>query len=279
MLCKNAGESLNHLFLKCTFSRAVWSYFLGNLNIAWVMPREVVDLFGSWVINGLGERRRGLWRCLCHAVIWNLWKERNSRIFEETLKPSSEVIDSTIRDVGNWLFASNMFQGLSLMDWLTCTSLNSLKKKIIINCWSSPPLGSLKLNFDGSSMGNPGLSGFGCVIWDSKGEVVRIVAGPIGFADSTKAEVMNLLMGLKEICDLNMNVPLVEGDSSVVVGWGLGSSKGSWKYAQQIHEIRDLAALQVKLKHVPRFQKGLADKLAKWGLEQPSIVKTNVNPS
>lgn len=65
----------------------------------------------------------------------------------------------------------------------------------------------------------------------------------------------------------------MEGDSSVVVGWGLGSSEGSWKYAQQIHEIRDLVvALQVELKHVPRSQNGLMDKLAKRGVKQPSIV-------
>lgn len=72
-----------------------------------------------------------------------------------------------------------------MRDWLTCTLLNSSKRKIIINCWSSPPLGLLKLIF-------------GCVIQDSKGEVVRIVAGLIGFADSTKAKVMGLLMGLRE---------------------------------------------------------------------------------
>lgn len=59
----------------------------------------------------------------------------------------------------------------------------------------------------------------------------------------------------------------------------MGLLKGSWKYAQQILEIRDLmVALQVKLEPVPRSQNGLVDKLAKWGVEQPSIVKTNANP-
>lgn len=60
--------------------------------------------------------------------------------------------------------------------------------------------------------------------------------------DSTKAEVMGLLMGLREVRDLHMYVTLVEGDSSVVVGWGLGSSSGSWKYSHFIHEIRQLAS-------------------------------------
>lgn len=175
--------------------------------------------------------------------------------------------------MGNWLLVTNMFQGLSLLDflrdWVTCSLLNFSNRKVTISCWSSPSIGSLKLNFDGSSMGNPWLSGFGCVIRDSTVEIVRIVAGLVGFADSTKAEVMGLLMGLREIRDLKLKVALVEGDSSVVVGWGLGLSEGSWKYAQQIHEIRDLvAALKVDLKHVPRSQNG--------GVVQPTIIKSNV---
>lgn len=49
------------------------------------------------------------WRCLCHAVIWNLWKERNLRIFENKHKPFKEVIDSIIREVGSWLFVTKVF--------------------------------------------------------------------------------------------------------------------------------------------------------------------------
>lgn len=68
----------------------------------------------------------------------------------------------------------------------------------------------------------------------------------------------------------------------MVVGWvcttGMGLSEGSWKYAHQIHEIRDLVvALQVQLVHVPRSQNGFVDLLAKWGVEQRCIVKSNVN--
>lgn len=117
----------------------------------------------------------------------------------------------------------------------------------------SPPLGVLKLNFDGFSLGNPGLRGFGCVTWDSQEEIVRIIVGPIGVADSTKAKVMGLLMGLQEVCDLHMYAILVEGDSSVVVGWGLSCSSGSWKYSYYIHEIRQVVdLLNIGLFHVPR---------------------------
>lgn len=61
--------------------------------------------------------------------------------------------------------------------------------------------------------------------------------GPIGVAGSTKAEVMVLLMGLQEIYRFGLYHSLVEGNLSVVIGWGLGGSNGSWKFANWIHEI------------------------------------------
>lgn len=72
---------------------------------------------------------------------------------------------------------------------------------------------------------------------------------------------------------------MAEGNSSVVVGWGLGYSTGLWKYVHLIHEIRDLVvSLHIALVHVPRSQSGLAGKTAKWGTELPTVVRSNVMP-
>lgn len=57
-----------------------------------------------------------------------------------------------------------------------------------------------------------------------------MVVGTVDYGDSTKAEVMGLIMGLQELKKLRVhNVGFVEGDSKVVVGWGLGHFKGAWK--------------------------------------------------
>lgn len=73
-------------------------------------------------------------------------------------------------------------------------------------------------------------------------------------------------MGFTEIPNLKLHGSWVEGDSKVVVGWGLGHSPDYWKHAQYIHEIMDLIqVLNISLSHIPRSQNDSADKLAKWG--------------
>lgn len=39
----------------------------------------------------------------------------------------------------------------------------------MIACWTLPSEEGFKLNYDGTSKGNPGLLGFGCVVRDCKG--------------------------------------------------------------------------------------------------------------
>lgn len=52
----------------------------------------------------------------------------------------------------------------------------------------SSPIGNLKLNFDGSSMGNLGLLGFDCIVQNSSCNVIFVMSalsGALGSCDST----------------------------------------------------------------------------------------------
>lgn len=57
-------------------------------------------------------------------------------------------------------------------------------------------MGQLKLHFDGASKGNPGQAGFGCLLRDHDGVVVRVVPS---LCVTIKAEVMGLLMEMREL--------------------------------------------------------------------------------
>lgn len=118
---------------------------------------------------------------------------------------------------------------------LKLNSFNSTRVRSISVEWRPPPSSSFKLNFDGFSIGNLGPSGFGCVIQDH-GLLTCIIAGLTGICDSTKAEVMGLLIDLREIKRIEIGSGIVEGASKVVGGWGLGISQGSWQYWNLINE-------------------------------------------
>ncbi|KAG9450247.1 hypothetical protein H6P81_010212 [Aristolochia fimbriata] len=59
--------------------------------------------------------------------------------------------------------------------------------------WIPQPAGTIKVNFDGSSLGNPGPVGYGGEFQNLEGEILMSFAGPIGIEDSTSAEVHGVL--------------------------------------------------------------------------------------
>lgn len=51
-------------------------------------------------------------------VFWNIWKERNQRVFEGKLQSRSEVLESIIREIGSWLLVVMEFKGMFLSDFI-----------------------------------------------------------------------------------------------------------------------------------------------------------------
>ncbi|XP_077253864.1 protease Do-like 5, chloroplastic, partial [Tasmannia lanceolata] len=85
--------------------------------------------------------------------------------------------------------------------------------------WTAPDQGFFKLNFEGSSFGNPGPSGIWRVLKDDKGMTRWAFSGPIVVADSNETELKAALQGI--ICSY-ASIPsrlIVEGDSLNVVRW------------------------------------------------------------
>lgn len=127
-------------------------------------------------------------------------------------------------------------------------------------------VGSVILNFDGSSKGNPGPAGYGCLIRDREGNVMISMVGLLGECDSIKVELYGLLMGLRECKRMWLKSFVVLWDSKAVIGWGRGKGDGSWRYAHYIYEIKELVAkLGVTLYHVSKNHNVMADSLTNWG--------------
>lgn len=75
-------------------------------------------------------------------------------------------------------------------------AFSNLPKQRVLPRWQPPLPGALKLNFDGSAFGNPGLAGVGGVLRNEDGSILLSFSGPAGFFSNNKAELLALKIGL-----------------------------------------------------------------------------------
>ena len=47
-MCKEDGESMDHLLLHCVFAKELQDMVFALFGIYWVMPKRVIDLFAYW---------------------------------------------------------------------------------------------------------------------------------------------------------------------------------------------------------------------------------------
>uniref|UniRef100_A0A2N9I832 Protein kinase domain-containing protein n=1 Tax=Fagus sylvatica TaxID=28930 RepID=A0A2N9I832_FAGSY len=78
-MCKKGWETVSFY---CEVAAALWGFIFQRFGIQWVLPAKVIDLLFGW-FNGLGKHSSDIWNLVPHCLMWSLWHERNSRIFED----------------------------------------------------------------------------------------------------------------------------------------------------------------------------------------------------
>ena len=105
-MCKEAGESIDHLFLHCLTARELWGLILSMFGVWWVMPRHMVDLLACW--NGHTRRCRAasIWGLIPHCLMWVIWRERNARSFNDSEKSIQDLKQCFLSLLLAWANAS-----------------------------------------------------------------------------------------------------------------------------------------------------------------------------
>uniref|UniRef100_A0A2N9HVB8 N-acyl-aliphatic-L-amino acid amidohydrolase n=1 Tax=Fagus sylvatica TaxID=28930 RepID=A0A2N9HVB8_FAGSY len=70
-MCKEDGESIDHLFLHCSVANELWQLVFSMFEIWWVMPYHVVDLLACWsghTRSGIDAIRWGAAKSKCFTV-------------------------------------------------------------------------------------------------------------------------------------------------------------------------------------------------------------------
>ena len=90
---------------------------IGGFDCCWVLPQSLPELFQAWKASKastVDPRGKVMSRLSFLAVIWTIWKERNSRCFEGIAVSESRLVEKTKLLVALWVFILPSFKGYSL---------------------------------------------------------------------------------------------------------------------------------------------------------------------
>nr|AAM08521.1 Putative retroelement [Oryza sativa Japonica Group]AAP51826.1 retrotransposon protein, putative, LINE subclass [Oryza sativa Japonica Group] len=98
--CGQELETANHILLDCIFARQVWLRVLSPLGWTTLSPPRGSCLQDWWPSSrvGLPGHLRASFDSMVLLVSWQLWKERNSRVFDSALSSVSEVLESILSE-------------------------------------------------------------------------------------------------------------------------------------------------------------------------------------
>jgi len=123
-----------------------------------------------------------------------------------------------------------------------------------------------KIQFDGASLGNPGVMGIGVVLFDGNKIIDTISEKLPGIGTNNRAEYTALLKGIKHAKKLGWKRIFIEGDSKLIVNQVNGIFAVRKPPLKQLHReiMQQLSEFDFyELKWIPRELNSVADSLSK----------------
>ncbi|MED6188525.1 hypothetical protein PIB30_086810, partial [Stylosanthes scabra] len=144
-------ESVYHCFFGCTAAKDVWALF----DPVFPCPPPSQPL--CMVLRHMMKGRE----CLFAAGLWWIWRNRCNVIFNQDKIWTAQQV-SFLSPNSAYEFSGSIVR------------YTSLHFEVDLN-WLPPPQGSCKINCDTSVMPNLGLAGFGCIIRNDLGILLKLV--------------------------------------------------------------------------------------------------------
>ncbi|KAK9154956.1 hypothetical protein Sjap_002436 [Stephania japonica] len=110
VLCKRDNETIDHVFFSCPLPHRIWLEMLNEVGWNGRMPSCLLDCLNDGEAHLLKGRKGTLWRVGMLALLWNIWEERNNRIFLGQDRDWEEIWESIKRKVATVLSGSKDFK-------------------------------------------------------------------------------------------------------------------------------------------------------------------------
>ncbi|XP_059064240.1 uncharacterized protein LOC131856461 [Cryptomeria japonica] len=287
--CMHNEECVSHLFFLCPFSREIWHRWWEAWCQGCIHATSLIDF---WESLGRPPAKtsflQAAWLVGPIFILWNLWLERNHRIFCGSKLGSSQVWKLILNRLQEMIYAKcDMSTYIDPGDQAIVRNLNlgdsckgcSLRKRPSHGKqrvsrdgrWSPPPMGILKINTDGSSRGNPGHAGIGAIGRSDDGGAVFLLSVYKGQHSNNLMEALAIKVVIERGCSLGWRKIICESDSQIVVDM-LNNQKledVSWQLASLARQTLSLCRYldSVSFHYIPREWNRVADCLAKWASE------------
>ena len=240
VLCGLNSEDIQHLFLECSFSMGIHSYYATRFGFSSPLFKSVSSFLVYWFNHTTFSAH---YRYFPLFIFWCIWKLRNRCLFDNG-KPIVHALISRIESL------LNLYPVPQKKHKLENISLSPLK---VFPCGF----------FDGAAAENIG--GVGFVIFLNDVHFFRFSMG-CGCSSITRAELLALWAILRVSMLMGLPIHTIFGDSLVIISWL--NRLASLNVPSLIHWCDDIRNMlqhvpHVIFKHIFREHNSLADGLSK----------------
>jgi len=93
-------ETMEHLLNNCIFTSRLWDSFATIFEQTDREKGSIINALNKWRKNFLDyEVLSSAWALTPSFTIWNVWKERNNRIFKNEKKPSQSLYEQILKQL------------------------------------------------------------------------------------------------------------------------------------------------------------------------------------
>ncbi|XP_035549769.1 uncharacterized protein LOC118349441 [Juglans regia] len=157
-------------------------------------------------------------------ISWELWERRCKAQYEDKGHTAQSVWYASkvwfcciMEHILKISSVSN--KDIDILNRLEILVLSPKSQRVRMIRWTRPQQGWVKLNIDGSSLGNPSFSGVGGVIRDANGNLLLAYSISLGQSTNNFAELSSLLEGIRRCYTLWLQRVEIETDSQLLVNW------------------------------------------------------------